>query len=78
VSIDREDDGGCQAPPQIIEQSRDVRHEIVRFFPKNAARNVTGGVEEQVDVYQHHHGAQSSGWSQKMGEMMGDLEHLLN
>jgi hypothetical protein len=60
----------------MIERSRDVRDEIVRFFPKNAPRNVTGGVEEQVDVYKHHHGPQSSGWSQKIQKMLGDREHL--
>jgi hypothetical protein len=38
---------------------------------------VNGGVQEQLDVSQHHHVVKSWGWSQKMEKMVGDLEHLL-
>jgi hypothetical protein len=77
VSKDGDDDAESQAPPQMIEQPPDIREEIIRFFGKIGHRIVNGGVEEQIDVSQHHQVAQSSGWSQKMEKMMGDLEHVL-
>jgi hypothetical protein len=77
VSKDGDDDVESQAPPQMIEQPRDIREQIIRFFEKIGPSNVTGGVEEQIDVSQHHQVAQSSGWSQKMETMMWNLKHLL-
>jgi hypothetical protein len=77
VSKDGDDDADSQAPPQMIEQPPDIREEIIRFFEKIGPSNVTGGVEEQIDVSQPHQVAQSSGWSRKMETMMRNLKHLL-
>jgi hypothetical protein len=46
-------------------------------FSEKSARALTGSVQEQLDVTQHHHVVQSSGWSQKMPRIMRDLKHLL-
>jgi hypothetical protein len=46
VSTDGDDDEESQAPPQMIEQPRNIREEIIRFFEKIGRHNVTGGVEE--------------------------------
>jgi hypothetical protein len=77
VSTDGDDDEESQAPPQMIEQPRNIREEIIRFFEQIGPSNATGGAQEQIDVSQLHHVAQSSGWSQKMETMMGNLKHLL-
>jgi hypothetical protein len=64
VSKDAQNHGGSQAPLEIIRQSPVIREKIIRFFGKIGHRTVNGGVQEQLDISQHHHVVQSPGWCQ--------------